>query len=156
MLYFAYGSNMNWNQMCNRCPSARFISVAHAEGHKLEFNRFSEKRGCGVADIVANSENDVWGAVFEIPNDEIGELDKSEGYRVGRPREKNSYERRLLDVICQGSGKSRITVSTYFVVEKSKYPLKPSIEYKAKILDGARHWRLPAYYIDELERIETQ
>jgi hypothetical protein len=28
MLYFAYGSNMNWDQMRERCPSARFEFVA--------------------------------------------------------------------------------------------------------------------------------
>ena len=66
-LYFAYGSNMNWDQMRERCPSARFEFVAKAEGLRFAFTRFSKKRQCGVADIVASPGSEVWGAVFAIP-----------------------------------------------------------------------------------------
>ena len=155
MLYFAYGSNMNWDQMHSRCPSAQFAFVARAEGYVLAFTRFSQKRKCGVADIVASSGNDVWGVVFNTPNDEIGQLDKSEGYRPGRARELNAYERSPLEVACQEQTNSPIAVWTYFVVSKSKLSLKPAVEYKALILDGARHWGLPAAYIERLERIRT-
>jgi gamma-glutamylcyclotransferase len=155
MLYFAYGSNMNWNQIRCRCPSARFAFVARAAGYGLAFTRFSQKRKCGVADIVTSLGNEVWGVVFDIPNDEIDKLDQSEGYRPERAREKNAYERCQLEVICQEDANSPIAVWTYFVVSKSNLPLKPAVEYKALILDGARHWRLPAAYIERLERIET-
>jgi hypothetical protein len=98
----------------------------------------------------------VWGVVFEIPDGEVDVLDKSEGYRPGRAREKNAYERRQLDVFRQGTSASAITVWTYVVVDKLKSPPKPSAEYKATILAGARDWKLPANYVEELERIETQ
>ena len=155
MLYFAYGSNMNWDQIRSRCPSAQFAFIARAEGYALAFTRFSQNWKCGVADIVASSGNDVWGVVFDIPNDEIGQLDKSEGYRPERARELNAYERSQLEVICQENANSPIAVWTYFVVSKSKLPLKPAVEYKALILDGARHWGLAAAYIERLERIGT-
>ena len=155
MLYFAYGSNMNWDQMRDRCPSTRFDSIARAEGYRLAFTRFSKKRQCGVADIVASAGSDVWGVVFEISDDEVNVLDKSEGYSRDRDREKNAYERRQLDVFRQGSNAPAITVWTYVVVNKLKSPPKPSAEYKATILAGARHWKLPADYIEVLEQIET-
>jgi gamma-glutamylcyclotransferase len=155
MLYFAYGSNMNWDQIRSRCPSAQFVCVAKAQGYVLAFTRFSEKRKCGVADVVVSSGNDVWGVVFDIPNDEIGQLDKSEGYRLGRARELNAYERSPLQVIPREAANSPISVWTYFVVKKSDLPLKPTVEYKSLILDGARHWGLPAAYIERLERIGT-
>lgn len=101
-LYFAYGSNMNWDQMRERCPSARFEFVAKAEGYRFAFTRFSKKRQCGVADIVASPGSEVWGAVFAIPNFEVDELDKSEGYRPRRYRDKNAYERRQFEVFYQG------------------------------------------------------
>ena len=58
--------------------------------------RLSELRDtdCGVADIVASAGANVWGVVFEVPDDEVDVLDKSEGYSPGRAREKNAYERR--------------------------------------------------------------
>ncbi len=155
MLYFAYGSNMNWNQIRSRCPSAQFTFVARAEGYVLAFTRFSQNRKCGVADIVASSGNDAWGVVFDIPNDEIDQLDKSEGYRPERARELNAYERSQLEVTCQEDANSPIAVWTYFVVSKSNLPLKPAVEYKALIIDGARHWGFPAAYIERLERIGT-
>lgn len=155
MLYFAYGSNMNWDQMRERCPSARFEFVAKAEGYRLAFTRFSKKRLCGVADIVASPGSVVWGPVFAIPNDEIDELDKSEGYRPRRHRDENAYERRQFEVFRQGDNARPITVWTYFVVNKLKSLPRPSVEYKAILLNGARHWRLPAHYIEELERIDS-
>ena len=59
MKIFAYGSNMNWNQMRSRCLSARFAFVARAEGYELAFTRFSQNRKCGGADIVVSAGNDV-------------------------------------------------------------------------------------------------
>jgi hypothetical protein len=53
MLTFAYGSNMDWNQMRERCPSSRFVGIAVLRDHKLAFTRKSLKRGCGVADLIA-------------------------------------------------------------------------------------------------------
>jgi gamma-glutamylcyclotransferase (GGCT)/AIG2-like uncharacterized protein YtfP len=141
--------------MRSRCPSAQFAFVARAKGYALAFTRFSEKRKCGVADIVESSGNDVWGVVFEIPSDEMDELDKSEGYRLGRARELNAYDRSQFEVIGKEDASSPIAVWTYFVVSKSNSELKPSVEYKALILDGARHWDMPATYIERLERIET-
>jgi gamma-glutamylcyclotransferase len=84
MLYFAYGSNMNWDQMRDRCPSSRFDSIVRDEGYRLAFTQFSKTRQCGVADIVASAGSDVWGVVFEIPDDEVNVLDKSgEGHPGG-------------------------------------------------------------------------
>jgi hypothetical protein len=156
MLYFAYGSNMNWDQMRERCPSERFDSVARAKNYRLAFTRFSRNRNCGVADIVASEGSEVWGVVFDIRDDEIIKLDESEGYMPGRVRKANAYERRKLEVHREGSAASPVTLWTYVVVKRLNPTPKPSAKYKEVILDGARHWKLPADYIKELERIETQ
>ena len=92
MLYFAYGSNMNWLQMQDRCPSARFLCRAVLPDYKLAFTRKSIKRGCGVADVVPAPGQTAWGVVYEISNLDVENLDRSEGYRPGR--ERNSYWRR--------------------------------------------------------------
>ena len=49
MLYFAYGSNMDWSRMSKRCPSARFLFAAKATGFRLDFTRYSTNNHCGVA-----------------------------------------------------------------------------------------------------------
>jgi len=152
VLYFAYGSNMNWEQMKDRCPSVSFESVGLLPDHWLAFTRRSINRGCGVADAVRDVGRKLWGVVYRITDDEVGKLDKSEGYRPGR--RKNSYWRRECRVL-QGGDKHRpLTVSTYFA-DPQPDPPRPNQLYKDLILSGARHWHLPDDYILELERIEV-
>lgn len=156
MLYFAYGSNMQFDQMKERCSSARFVCTARLKDHRLAFTRLSKNRQCGVADAIQNMGAEVWGTVFEIDENEIGALDKSEGYRTGRPRAENAYERSELHVQRSDEGQEALAVWTYTVVTKLAPNPKPSEVYKQLVLDGARMWRLPMPYIKQLEAIETQ
>lgn len=156
MLYFAYGSNMDWDQIHERCPSARFVCTAKAVGYRLAFTRFSTKRQCGAADIVQSDRDEVWGAVFQIDETDIRKLDESEGYHPNRPREMNAYEPTEIQVLRDGGEYDLVTVRTYTVVKKLNPNPKPSVQYKRLMIDGARHSRLPPKYIEELERIETQ
>ena len=71
MLYFACGSNMYWDQMRERCPSAQFVSVAKLDNHRLAFTRESSERRCSVADAVPAKGQDVWGVVYRIADVEI-------------------------------------------------------------------------------------
>ena len=150
MLYFAYGSNMDWGQMRERCPSVRFIGVAKLPDHRLAFTRRSVKRDCGAADAVCQLGRAMWGVVFEIPDLEVGALDQSEGYLPGR--DKNSYWRRECMVFLDSDEKRPLKVATYFA-EPQKDPPLPNQDYKNLILAGARHWQLPPNYINELEGI---
>lgn len=152
MLYFAYGSNMDWAQMKTRCPSVTFVGVARLADHRLAFTRKSVNRGCGVADVVHETGRSVWGAVFQPSELDVGALDKSEGYRPGR--EKNSYWRRECMVFLDGDENRPVTAQTYFGDPQPDPPL-PNQAYKDLILGGARHWHLPALYIAELEAIEV-
>ena len=150
MLYFAFGSNMNWNQMRERCPSSRFVGIAVLRDHKLAFTRKSCKRGCGVADVVAEDGAQVWGVVYEIADLDVGKLDASEGFRPGR--DKNSYYRRECLVFLNGEDHRPLTVSAYFGDPQPNPPL-PNAAYKNLILTGAKHWHLPEDYIRALEQI---
>jgi gamma-glutamylcyclotransferase (GGCT)/AIG2-like uncharacterized protein YtfP len=150
VLYFAYGSNMDWAQMKGRCPSAAFVGVAQLPDHQLAFTRKSLNRGCGVADAVLEAGCTVWGAVFEISALEVGALDTSEGYRPGRDR--NSYWRRACMVFLDGDGERPLTAYAYFAEREPNPPL-PNQAYKDFILSGARYWHLPGHYIAELEAI---
>lgn len=152
MLYFAYGSNMDWQQMKERCPSARFVGVAVMRDHKLGFTRESTRRGCGVADAVAEDGRSLWGVVYEITDLDLSRLDISEGYMPGR--NKNSYWRREQIVYASHPLNYPITVVTYFA-EREDNPPMPNETYKNQILEGARYWHLPAEYIAELENIEV-
>jgi len=93
MLYFAYGSNLDWAQMKQRCPLAKFVCRAKLPAHRLAFTLKSARRDCGVADVLPDQAKDVWGVVYELPDSELKNLDKREGYRPGKPYEQNQYTR---------------------------------------------------------------
>jgi gamma-glutamylcyclotransferase len=152
MLNFAYGSNMSWNQMRERCPSSRFVGIATLRDHKLAFTRRSVNRDCGVADVVAENGAQVWGVVYEFADLEIGKLDDSEGFRPGR--DENSYHRRECLVFLDGEDQRPLSVFAYFGDPQPNLTL-PNAAYKSLILAGERHWHLHEEYIRELEQIEV-
>lgn len=141
---------MNYDQMKERCPNARFYGLALLSDHRLAITRNSISRGCGVADVVAEAGKKVWGVVYELSEHELGALDKSEGFRPGR--ERNSYWRRTTKVFVDGDDRRPIGVFTYFGTRQATPP-PPNQAYKDLILSGARHWNLPSDYVCELEHI---
>jgi len=154
MLYFAYGSNLDWSQMRERCPSARFVSVAKLKDHRLAFTRKSVERRCGVSDVIPDRGLNVWGVVYEIDEPDLVRLDKCEGFVPGRGREENSYFREERYVYRDGNDDAPLLALVYFAIPQNNPP-RPNAEYKRLIVDGARHWHLPVDYILELEQIEV-
>jgi len=154
MIYFAYGSNLDWSQMKKRCPSACFVGKAVLNGYRFGFTRRSKNRGCGVMDIVKEDHRQVWGVVYQIDELDLGKLDKSEGYDPGRA--KNAYQRIECVVYENGDANRPITAMTYEVVEKAITTILPDQAYKALIVNGAAYWRLPADYLNELKVVKTQ
>jgi hypothetical protein len=71
MLYFANGSNMHAAQMKCRCPLAKFVCRTKLPAHRLAFTLKSARRDCGVADVLPDQMKDVWGVVYELPDDEL-------------------------------------------------------------------------------------
>ena len=155
MLYFAYGSNMHSAQMKERCPAATFVCRAKLPAHRLGFTLKSVSRDCGVADVLPDQTKDVWGVVYELPDSELKNLDKKEGYRPGRRYEHNQYTRQDHYVWTEGDANRPLLVALYLGNPQLDPPL-PSDDYKRLIVDGAKHWNLPADYIRQLESIQTE
>ena len=154
MLYFAYGSNMHLAQMKKRCPSAKFVCRAKLPSHRLAFTLKSLERGCGVADVMIDDAKDIWGVVYEFPENELKDLDKDESFRPGRPDDQNEYTRENHSAWPDGDAKRPLLVWLYRGHPQLDPPL-PSCDYKRLIVEGARQWTLPADYICELESIQA-
>jgi len=151
MLYFAYGSNMDLKQIKERCKSSEFKGIALLPDYKLIFPQRSKNRGCNVASVMPETGSEVWGVVYDIPEKEVSNLDKTEGYIEGH--EGNSYERRSITVLMEGNKDKKQFVSIYIGIKKSS-PGLPDKKYKDLILNGSKYWKLPEYYIkDVLENI---
>ena len=155
MLYFAYGSNLDFVQMRERCPSAQFVTTATLPAHRLAFTRKSIGRNCGVADAVVDEKEVVWGVVFAIAETDLGRLDNSEGFRPSRPLSANSYNREERHVFRNDDKDDPLLAWIYLANRQSDPPL-PNAAYKKLILEGARFWHLPEGYIKKVEDIEVE
>jgi gamma-glutamylcyclotransferase (GGCT)/AIG2-like uncharacterized protein YtfP len=146
MLYFAYGSNLDWKQMKERCPSAQFVCRAVLQDHRLAFTRLSKGRDCGVADVINERGKVVWGVVYQISDYDIGALDKNEGFQPNRKRDENAYVRENYHVYEEGNIEKPLSVTIY-IANKQENPPPPNNDYKRLIVEGAKFWHLPEDYI---------
>ena len=153
MRYFAYGSNLDPEQMADRCPTAAFLHRALLVDFELAFTRWSPRRRCGVADVVARPGGHVWGVVYTMSEAAGLRLDGFEGYAPGRAR--NGYARVERTVAIEGDPHRPLTVATYEVVERAPEPFAPSDDYLGHLVRGAAHWGLPDAYQARLRSIAT-
>ncbi len=154
MLYFAYASNLDPDQMQSRCPGAIVVGLAALRDHRLVFPLYSNSWGGGVSSFQPAHGDTVWGLLFEVSEEHIRALDVFEGYR-GPGDQHNVYDRDQVTVELvrsdDGSIPRRVRASAY--VARPSNPSPPSRRYLDTILRGARHHRLPEEYIAKLTTV---
>ena len=126
-LYFAYGSNINLEQMAYRCPDARVIGPVTLDGYELTFR--GRANGIGVANIEPKEGASVPGLLWRITPKCEESLDRYEG----APR---LYVQQ--DVTVRDSRGGRHTVMAYVMTGTSRAPAMPSASYFNGIRDGYR------------------
>ena len=106
--YFAYGSNMNLDQMAYRCPAASVVEPVHLEGYRLTF--CGRGKGSGVATILPEEGSRVEGVLWKITPECEKSLDFYEGYPhlYGKEPVLVQGQRFLLIFILWGSWKAVI------------------------------------------------
>jgi gamma-glutamylcyclotransferase (GGCT)/AIG2-like uncharacterized protein YtfP len=142
--YFAYGSNMNWPQMQRRCPSSRFVCVGRLANYHFGITRHSRLRDCGTANIYPAAGKEVWGIVYDISDEELLILDSFE----------DGYRREILPVHAIEDGRRPFDALVYVAAIEENVP-PPSAAYRRLIVEGAKHWKLPASYMAILEAIRV-
>jgi len=145
--YFAYGSNMAPDVMARLCPRHRYLGPARLDDHRLAFTRRSVRTGTGVADVVPAPGRAVWGALYEIGDDELAAIDRKEGYDW-------AYTRVTLPVRPAADGPERPAL-VYTVAAKQTPEVPPSREYLDLIIAAASERGLPGEYITRLSAIIT-
>ena len=71
--YFAYGSNLNFDQMAYRCPEATVVGTAKLDGYELAFRR-------GYLTILPKEGASVEGLIWSVTDHDESQLDCYEGY----------------------------------------------------------------------------
>ena len=130
MYYFAYGSNLNRKQMQERCPDSKPKFVATLHNYKLIFSGWSRKWRGGVTTIRRFRRERVLGAVYDISEQCLRQLDRYEGYP-------DVYDRIKVTVFDEDG--QPIEAITYIKSGQSE-ETQPSKEYLAVIQQGYRDW----------------
>ena len=127
-IYLAYGSNLNHQQMAERCPNASYLGNTMLKDWRLIFK--------SVATIEKDLGKHVPVGVFQITDECEKALDIYEDYP-------QLYDKKELDVILDGT---QVTAMTYIMVEK--YGIAPpSRKYFNVISEGYKNCDLNSNFL---------
>jgi len=117
MLYFAYGSNLNFFQMKRRCKDSIFLKKYELKGYRLNFR--SKYRA---ADIEKNKNSLVPGALFEISKSDEKKLDVYEDFPIlYKKLYFKYYNKKVMTYIMVNKTEFRYPTERYLNVVKRGY-----------------------------------
>lgn len=126
-VYFAYGSNLDTEQMSYRCQTAKPLCRAVLPDYRLVFRNF--------ADVEPSVGKTVEGALYCLELQDLAALDRYEGF----PR---LYYREIVRV---RSGSTVLRAFCYRMTSRD-YAI-PSREYLSIIKQGYRDWGIPERHL---------
>lgn len=130
MLYVAYGSNMNLDQMEYRCPNSKIIGNGIIYNYKLVFNIH--------ADIIKSENAKTPVVVWDISDEDWPMLDIYEGYP-------EYYIRKNISVkLDEGENKTAVV---YVMNDKHKGICPPTTRYFQSIVDGCVNNNIDTQYL---------
>lgn len=123
-LYIAYGSNLNFPQMAQRCPTAKLVGASEIRGYELLFRG---ARNGAVATVKPLRDSSVPVLLWNLKERDHQALDRYEGYP-------HFYRKEILPVELNGK-----STSAMIYIMNDGHPLgAPSDYYLNTILDGYR------------------
>ena len=134
-LYFAYGSNINLDQMARRCPNATVLTPVTLDGYRLAF------RASGVATILPEEGASVPGLLWKLTPHCERSLDTYEGFPRFYGKE---------DVYVRDGNGNHFPVMAYIMTpEYAQYPAEPLPQYCAGIREGYLQNGMPPAPFDQ-------
>lgn len=125
--YFAYGSNLDQDAMRRVVGGWREVKPAVLRGFRLVFNVYSVSWKGGVANVVEDSSGVVYGAAYQLEEEQLSRLDK----HLGVP---NQWVRRKTVIEIEGRP---VEAFIYVGANPRKY-FQPSPAYISMMLRGLR------------------
>jgi len=150
ILHFAYGADMNPQQIADRCSRAKAVAVARLPDHALSFHGHSETWDGGEEAMVPKPGHDLYGVVYRLSLSDADSLDAAQGVRLNGtgsyfhfPAEVIGDDGRCLSVVLHK--KDRLGALQ-----------APSRDYLDYIIAGAVCHGLPSAYVDWLRSTESR
>ena len=138
IVYFAYGSNMDKDQMAHRCLDSIFAGIAMLEGYRFIINSRS------VATVVQDPPSVVYGALWNLSPADEARLDVYEGVADGL------YSKEYITIRPSGNDSPEQQAMVYIAADR--IPGKSRIGYIGKIIAAAEKSQFPKFYIDSLKK----
>jgi hypothetical protein len=145
-LFFAYGSNMNQEQIKARCQKPEVLTIARLSDHAMAFFDCSKIWDGGQETLVGRVGEDLWGVVYKLSFSDGERLDAWQDVRLNGTGPYFHYPTEV--TAPDGS------VYPVFLYKKDILgePQMPSEEYLAHILSGAVSLGLPEAYIEKIKK----
>lgn len=139
---FAYGSNLALARIEERVGTVSVIATGRLDGHALRFHK-TGRDGSGKADAYATgSAGDVvFGVIYEMSREAKRELDRIEGIGSHYLEKEASIETE------EGSLAATVYCACDWRIDPAAVPFD---WYLRLVVEGARHHRLPALYVDAI------
>lgn len=134
-LYFAYGSNMDEEQMTYRCPGATEVGICTLEDMQFVLD------SAGVASIVPKTGSSVTGVVWRVSNRNIVALDRYEGVSLG------CYRKEFIQVSVNGQKRDALV----YLSNRDTANAGWKSGYMDRIVKAAKRHRFSQDYINELQ-----
>lgn len=139
--YFAYGSNMDENQMEDRCPDAKLAGIAKLAGYRFGLD------AKGKATVIREKGSAVTGLLWSITDECEESLDRYEGVGNG------CYRKEYVDVEC-GAGTINALI---YISNREKLSGKISSDYYMnKVIAAAEEHNFPESYVAEIKSWTTE
>jgi len=142
MLYIAYGSNINTEQMETRCPKALLYGKGVIHGWRLAFHG---NDGNAYATLEKDASSDVPVVLYELSDEDFKIMDKYEGYPT-------SYTKRKIAVYVRK--KKRFGV--VYLMNESRPVARPARRYVNTIRRGYERFNLSMKYLNEALRKNSE
>ncbi|HMA65594.1 MAG TPA: gamma-glutamylcyclotransferase family protein [Chitinispirillaceae bacterium] len=149
-LVFAYGSDMDFNQIKSRCSKPSIVTIGYLPDYELAFFGYTPVWDGAMETFVMCKGKTLWGVLYEIPFHDCDDLDYWYDARFDGTGNYFHFPCTIYDV----SG------NPYYAYLYKKdingIPQKPSTPYRDMIVNAASFHKLPPYYICHLENIDSK
>jgi gamma-glutamylcyclotransferase (GGCT)/AIG2-like uncharacterized protein YtfP len=132
--YFAYGSNMSRLRLEHRVGAVHVLGCARLDGHVHRFSKLG-RDGTGKGNIEARDAGSVWGALYELEDDQLARLTEFEfGYR------------HTILAVTLAAESGRLVTASSFTALTVVDALEPTAEYIQHYRIGMAEHGVPVHY----------
>lgn len=150
--YFAYGSNMNWDDLDKWCEKKGYFPIDPGsstqsgiiKGYRLIFNHWSKSRGGGALNIIKSKKDEVCGVFFTLSDEDFQKIKVKEG---------SAYKPYPVNIFLKSG---RVVGAKTFKAKDSLELYPPTDDYLKIVLGGADYFDLGEKCLERIKKAAQQ